>query len=151
MFISCKVKKKEPQKPLFLIGDWIRTNNKKGSITYEKWNSDFTGLGFTLKEKDTTFKEILSIVNINDTLFLKVEGVNENPTLFKFTSQTDSYFVCENSKNEFPKKIKYFKENNFLKAEVSSDNFKIDFVFKQNLKLTMEQFNMKKHTTELPK
>ena len=79
LFFSCYYVVKNAQKPNFLIGDWIRTNNKKGSVTYEFWKKDLTGLGFTLKSKDTTFKEVLSIVEVNDTLFLKVEGVNENP------------------------------------------------------------------------
>ncbi len=126
---SCGNKKKEVQKPSFLIGKWIRINNKKESITYETWNNNLKGLGYTLKNKDTSFKEILSIVEIKDTLFLKVEGVNKNPTYFKFTLQTDTSFVCENPKNKFPKKITYFKDGKQLKAEISADNFRIDFVF----------------------
>ncbi|PWG04198.1 hypothetical protein [Polaribacter aquimarinus] len=129
ILISCKEEKKEVQNPSFLIGEWIRTNNKKESITYEFWKSDFTGLGYTLKNKDTAFKEVLSIVKINDTLHLEVKGVNENPTLFKFTNQTDTSFVCENPINEFPKKIKYILDRKQLKATVSSDDFVIDFVF----------------------
>ncbi|WP_157663311.1 hypothetical protein [Polaribacter sp. SA4-12] len=131
LMVSCQNEKKEIQKPSFLIGNWIRVNDKEGVITYEMWNSSLKGLGYTLKEKDTTFKETLSIVTIKDTLFLKVEAVNENPTLFKFTQQTDSSFVCENEKNEFPKKIKYYLENDQLKAIVSSDDFKIDFIFER--------------------
>ena len=126
---SCKKERIKTEKPAFLIGDWIRTNNKRGSTTYEFWDKNYKGLGFTIKNKDTSFKEILSIVTINDTLFLKVDGVNENSTYFKFTSQTDTSFVCENPKNEFPKKITYFKDDKQLKAIVASDNFKIDFVF----------------------
>ena len=133
MLISCQKETTENKKPTFLIGDWIRTNNKKGTITYENWQTNFTGLGITLKDRDTTFKEILSIVSIKDTLFLKVEGVNETPTLFKFTSQTDSSFVAENPKNEFPKKILYYKDHNQLKAEVSSEDFKVEFVFERDL------------------
>jgi hypothetical protein len=129
--ISCQIEKKETQKPSFLIGDWIRVNDKEGAITYEMWNFNLKGFGYTLKEKDTTFKEILSIFTIKDTLFLKVEGVNETPTLFKFTQQTDTSFVCENKENEFPKKIKYYLENNQLKAIVSADDFKIDFIFER--------------------
>ena len=131
MLISCDKEKNKSLKPTFLIGDWVRTNDKKGSTTYEKWNSELKGIGFTLKEKDTSFKEILSIVNVKDTLILKVESVNKNPTFFKFTKQTDSSFVCENSKNEFPKKIKYYLENDQLKAIVSSDEFKIEFNFER--------------------
>jgi len=132
LVFSCNNESKKILRPNFLIGNWTRTNNKKGATTYEFWKKDFKGLGFTLKNNDTIFKEILSIVNIKDTLFLKVEGVNAEPTLFRFTSQTDTSFVCENPENEFPKKITYYKENNLLKAQVSSEDFKIDFIFKAN-------------------
>ena len=119
------------KKPDFLLGKWIRTNDKPGNTTYEIWQDNFTGLGITLKEKDTTFKETLSIVSINDTLTLKVEGVNSIPTLFKFTSQTDTSFVAENPTHDFPTKIKYWLENSELKARVSNKEFGINFVFKK--------------------
>ncbi|TVZ57189.1 hypothetical protein OD91_2499 [Lutibacter sp. Hel_I_33_5] len=131
LLISCKTKKPEIKKPSFLIGDWIRINGKEGSTTFETWHKNFTGSGITIKEKDTTFKEILSIINLKDTIFLKVEGVNESPTLFKFTQQTDSSFIAENPKNEFPKKITYWLEKKQLKAEVANPDFKIDFVFEK--------------------
>jgi len=131
LMVSCQKEKKEMKKPSFLIGDWIRVNDKEGAVTYETWNSNLKGLGYTLKEKDTTFKEILSIVTIKDSLFLKVEGINENPTLFKFTQQTETSFVCENDENEFPKKIKYYLENDQLKAIVAADEFKIEFIFER--------------------
>lgn len=111
-------------------GKWIRLNDKPEKTTYEIWKNT-NGLGYTLQKKDTVFKEIMNIVRIKDTLFLKVEGVNENPTLFKFTKQTDTSFVCENLKNKFPKKIYYYLEKKQLKAEVSNDDFKIDFVFEK--------------------
>lgn len=116
-------------KPRFLEGKWKRVNDKPNQSTFEFWNNNLTGIGFTLQKKDTTFKEVLSIVPIQDTLFLKVVGVNENPTLFKFTSQTDHSFVCENPKNEFPKKIEYKLKNDTLKARVSNPDFGIDFIF----------------------
>ncbi|QMU65577.1 MAG: hypothetical protein GKR88_15665 [Flavobacteriaceae bacterium] len=115
------------------MGNWTRLNDKSGQKTYEKWNSDFTGIGYTLQEKDTVFKEILSIINKNDTLYLQVEGVNEKPTLFRFTSQTQISFTCENPKNEFPKKISYYMHSDTLKATVSNDDFTIDFVFIKSL------------------
>ncbi|PQJ80579.1 DUF6265 family protein [Polaribacter porphyrae] len=129
--ISCNKNKTEIKKPSFLIGNWKRLNDKPGSQTYENWNADYTGMGYTKKETKTTFKETLSIVSINDTLHLKVEGVNEKPTLFKFTNQTDTSFVCENPKNEFPKKITYFKDGKQLKAIVAADDFRIDFLFEK--------------------
>lgn len=120
----------QQKKPEFLAGKWTRLNDTAKKKTYEIWNSDLKGIGYTLKEKDTVFKEILSVVSIQDTLFLKVEGVNEKPTLFKFINQTDSSFVCENSDNEFPKKIQYWKVNDTLKARVWNEGgFELLFDF----------------------
>jgi len=127
---SCK-SKKQIQKPSFLLGSWECLNDKEGTETYEIWKTDYTGLGITLKDSDTVFKEILSIVSINDTLTLKVEGVNEIATLFKITSQTDTSFVAENPTHDFPTKIKYWLENKQLKAHVSNKGFGIDFIFEK--------------------
>ncbi len=127
LLVSCG--KEELKKPDFLLGYWIRTNDKPNQKTVEIWNPDFSGIGYTLKNKDTVFKEILSIIKKNDTLFLQVEGVNESPTLFKFTSQTKTSFVCENPLNKFPQKIKYYKESDTLKAVISSDGYSIGFDF----------------------
>ncbi|WP_428740866.1 hypothetical protein [Tenacibaculum sp.] len=121
----------EIKKPTWLFGKWKRINNRPDKFTYEFWNDDFSGIGFTLKEKDTVFKEVLHIITKNDSLFLQVTGVNENPTLFAFTQQTDTSFTAENKQNEFPKTIRYWKENNQLKATVANDEFSIDFVFKK--------------------
>lgn len=129
LIISCGSEIKKTQKPTFLIGNWKRLNDKPGSQTYEMWNTNLVGMGYTMKGNKRSFQEILSIITINDTLHLEVKGINEKPSLFKFTSQTDSSFVCENPENEFPKKIKYFLENMQLKAIVSADDFRIDFVF----------------------
>lgn len=128
---SCS--KEEFKNPDFILGYWIRQNDKPNQKTYEIWNSDFTGIGFTMQESDTIFKEVLSIIKKNDSLFLQVEGVNEEPTLFKFTEQTETSFICENPQNEFPKKIKYYIESDTLKATVSNDDFSVDFVFTKSL------------------
>jgi len=125
--VSCS---KEQSKELdFLMGDWIRLNDRANHQTFETWNSDLTGIGYTLKGIDTVFKETLSIIKKNDTLFLQVEGVNENPTLFKFTSMTKTSFVSENPLNDFPKKIEYLKESDTLKAIISSDGYSSVFKF----------------------
>ena len=131
LMISCNTKNIKPKKPSFLIGNWVRTNNADSLITYETWQKDFSGIGLTLKGKDTTFMEQMLILEKNDSLYLVVSGVNETPTLFKFTQQTDTSFVCENPQNEFPKKIKYLFVDNKLQAEVSNEDFSIDFLFKK--------------------
>lgn len=127
---SCQVQNKL-QKPTWLVGKWERINEKPDTSTFDFWDEDLTAIGFTLKKSDTIFKEIMSIVSIKDTLHLKVEGVNEKPSLFKFTQQTDTSFVCENPTNEFPKKIHYFKDNDRLKCKISNKTSSVNFIFKK--------------------
>jgi hypothetical protein len=131
LITSCKKEEKKNLKPTFLVGNWIRLNDTEENKTYETWKSDLTGMGLTINNGKTVFNEQMSILEINDTLHLKVSNVNETPTYFKFTSQTDTSFVCENPQNEFPKKIHYYIENQQLKAIISSDDFRIDFIFEK--------------------
>jgi hypothetical protein len=130
LLFSC-LQERKTKKPTWLFGKWERINNQTDKKTYEFWDSDFSGIGFSLQKKDTVFKEVLHIITKNDSFFLRVTGVNENPTLFAFTQQTDTSFTAENKQNEFPKTIRYWKENNQLKAIVANDEFSIDFVFEK--------------------
>jgi hypothetical protein len=131
LLFSCGNGTLKNEKPTFLIGNWKRLNDKPGNQTYEMWNTNLVGMGYTMTGKKRSFQETLSILKINDTLYLEVKDIGEKPTLFKFTNQTDTSFVCGNPKNEFPKKISYYLENKQLKATVSADDFRIDFVFEK--------------------
>lgn len=125
---SCK---NEPKTPDFLIGKWKRINEDSTKTTFETWNPNFSGMGYTLKDNDTVFKEILNIVQIKDKQYFKVTGVNQQPTLFVITELTESSIVCKNDKNEFPKEISYWLEEDKLKAKVANEDFAIDFVFEK--------------------
>lgn len=57
----------EKQKPVaiagefnWLVGAWIRTNEKADRTTYESWEkvneTEYIGVGFTLQKKDTIWK-----------------------------------------------------------------------------------------------
>ncbi|WP_299626259.1 hypothetical protein [uncultured Tenacibaculum sp.] len=128
LITSCK---QEIKKPDFLIGKWKRVNDEGPKETFEIWNQNFNGLGYSLQEKDTVFKEILSIIEVKGNKYLQVTGVNQRPTLFQFTDQTNTSFTCKNPNNEFPKVISYWLEENQLKAKVANDDFAIDFVFER--------------------
>ncbi len=128
LLFSCK---KESKTPDFLIGNWERINDESNKKNYEIWKKDFSGLGFTLRDKDTVFKEKLNIITKKNNRYLKVTGVNQQPTYFKITTLTKNSLICENSQNEFPKKISYWLENEKLNAKVANDDFAIDFVFKK--------------------
>ena len=90
--------------PSFLVEDWVRINSKKASITRKTCTTNLRDLRYALKQKDTTPKERLKIFSITACLFLKVPNLHEFTILLKFTQQTGTSSVCENAKNEFPKK-----------------------------------------------
>jgi len=128
-------KSKEETSLDWMLGSWELTNNSQGTKTYESWTKkskdEYIGLGCTLKDKDTVFKESLSIIKINNIWNYKVVGVNDAPTLFKFISNTTNSFTCENPQNEFPKKISYSFDGEHLKAIISDSTNEIPFLFKQ--------------------
>lgn len=128
LFSSCS-SDKNFKKPTWLLGKWVRTNNEAKKTTYEFWNDNFTGIGFTLQEKDTTFIEKMSVFSNKEHLYFQVTGIGEQPTFFTFTQQTKNSFTVEKPQNQFPKKIKYSIENDTLKAVISNNEFAIDFKF----------------------
>ena len=64
-----KEAKVETQNFDWLLGEWKRNNEEKGKETFENWkkinNSEYNGIGFTLKNKDTLSKEEMKIVEKN--------------------------------------------------------------------------------------
>jgi hypothetical protein len=129
ILISCH--QDTTQYPNFLLGSWKRVNDSPENHTYEHWEPDFTGIGYTLHSNDTVFKEHLAIIKKNGKLYLSVTGVNESPTLFEFTQQNASSFTCNNPENAFPKIIHYEYKDDFLHASISNEQQTINFKFER--------------------
>ena len=119
----------------WLLGSWERTNDSQGSKTYEYWtkksNTEYIGLGCTLKGMDTVFKEKMHLIKEKEQWVFKVIGVNEAPTLFPISSLTETSFTCKNPENEFPKQLNYSFDGKNLNALISDDNTEITFIFKR--------------------
>ena len=119
----------------WLLGNWERTNDSKGNKTYESWtkksDTKYIGLGYTLKNKDTVFKENIHLIKKKEQWVFKVIGVNETPTLFPLSNISLTSFTCNNPENEFPKQIIYSLEGKNLKAVISADRTSIPFLFKK--------------------
>jgi hypothetical protein len=120
----------------WLIGTWERTNVKPGRAAHERWEkiseNELLGYGASLQGKDTVFMEKLRIVTKQDSI-VYVADVPENkkPVYFRLTEITNSGFICENAKHDFPKKISYQLEGKKLKARTSGDGKAIDFLFER--------------------
>jgi hypothetical protein len=133
LIFSCASTKDLPEFD-WLIGSWERTNNTEGTKTYEYWyknsNTEYIGLGCTLKRSDTVFKEDIRLYKQDESWNFEVVGVNETPTIFKIISKKEGGFTCENKVNDFPKIIRYALENDQLIAVISDDSNEIPFIFK---------------------
>ena len=121
----------------WLVGSWLRSNDEEGNITYEHWIkssiTEYTGLGCTLHNSDTIFKENLRLIRTGENWNFEVTGVNENPTLFLLISHAESSFECENKNNEFPTNIVYAMLDNILLAKISDGDTEIWFSFERIL------------------
>lgn len=119
----------------WLCGSWVRINDEEGYRTYENWTknsfTEYLGLGCTLQDGDTVFKENLRLLKTGDEWNLEVTGVNENPTLFLLVNRTGNGFICENKHNEFPKLIEYSRQDSLLVAKISGGDTEISFHFKR--------------------
>ena len=122
----------------FLVGEWIRTNEKTDRKTYESWkklnNTTYLGCGFTIKNNDTISQEHLTITKIDEKWILKVklDKTKEETTDFELIRSDKNTFTVENQENDFPKIIKYWKNGTLLNAEISNDESnKVPFIFEK--------------------
>ena len=119
----------------WLTGKWERTNGDSNSASYEVWDrktDGLKGLGVTIQNSDTVFKEGLSIIKKDQNYFYVAEVAhNDRPTYFKITSISKDGFTCENPEHDFPKKIDYKIDRDTMTATISGNGKSIPFVFKK--------------------
>ena len=120
----------------WLVGNWIRTNGKKESITTEIWekSSDnlYLGTGLTKKNNKIVFRENLRLLKKGNNWTYEVTGVNEDTTNFVIQSYSENSFIATNPDNPFPKKIEYTYKDEKLVAVISDEDKKIVFEFKRD-------------------
>lgn len=120
----------------WLLGNWKRTNEKKGKETLEKWNkvndTTYSGIGFTLQNNDTIFKEKMNLMKVRGKWNLTVTvSQDAAPIVFKGIEHNENEFICENKENDFPNIIKYWKKGKNLNAEISGGETKVLFEFEK--------------------
>lgn len=120
----------------WLIGQWVRVNDSEGNTTYEFWEkkskTEYTGLGFTIQQSDTVWKENIGLQKKDGTWNFEVFGMTDSkPTIFLMSSFENDRFVVENKENEFPKKIEYRLVDNNLHAVISGGGPEILFEFEK--------------------
>ena len=78
---------------------------------YEEWrlinDSELIGIGFSVEQGDTVLSEELYVKKFADTWAYVALPVNQTITLFALTEYTESKFIFENKKHDYPQKIIY--------------------------------------------
>ena len=120
----------------WLLGNWKRLNDEAGNETFESWQkineTEYQGVGFTLKNGDTISQEKMQLVKQNNQWNVSVSIPSEpQATVFKVTQIDSHSFICENELNDFPKKIEYWFEGKNLKAKISNSDMEIAFDFEK--------------------
>lgn len=118
----------------WLIGNWKRVNDSDGKETFENWknmsSTEYSGVGYTIKNGDTISQENMSLTKSADTWSLFVKTPDEKkPVEFKIKEISDKQFVFTNDSIDFPKRIKYWMVKDTLKANISNEQMDILFEF----------------------
>lgn len=120
----------------WLVGKWNRKNDKDSKKTFENWtkksNTEYLGVSYTLLNRDTVWKETVTLTKTKNTWLFAVKGEeDQQPTLFKLAKADNSSFVFENKNNEFPKVIQYKNNGDTFSAIVSGGDMTIPFEFEK--------------------
>ncbi|HIP47553.1 MAG TPA: hypothetical protein EYG92_01100 [Lutibacter sp.] len=120
----------------WLLGNWYRVGEKEGTETFEIWKKkndiEYNGIGYSIQNKDTVSKEVIKIIKTGNQWDLVVRTKEDvKPIIFQVTKIEKEAFTCKNEANEFPKKIKYWKDQKKIMASVSNDDMEILFEFKK--------------------
>lgn len=128
-------KTKEVENFDWLLGEWKRSNEKDGKDTFELWNkrtsTEYFGVGYTIQNGDTISNEEMQLVKFNDKWNLIVNIPESKPVTFTGVSHDKNHFACENKLNDFPHRIKYWKDGHKLSASISADDIEIPFEFEK--------------------
>jgi len=120
----------------WLVGNWKRLSEDAQKETFENWvkktDSQFLGHGFVMAGSDTVWQERMELSKSDSIWVLKVETPgNDDLVSFTLTEHNSHSFIVENPAHDFPKKIKYWKDNEALKALVSGGENEISFEFEK--------------------
>ncbi|MHC1775306.1 MAG: hypothetical protein AB9834_07830 [Lentimicrobium sp.] len=93
---------------------WLTGNRADSALGfYEGWKTSgdtmFSGYGFQIADKDTVFKESLSIRKTGKTWNYIVRHGNEE-TIFTLVNTVGDSLVFDNPVNEYPKRITYLNQ-----------------------------------------
>lgn len=123
-----------------LLGIW--KTEKKNGVLYEAWvkvsDNELQGKSFKIAGADTIILERVRLAqdqNFQIIYAVRVDGENDGKeTLFHLSKVTDSDYIFENLKHDFPKRIVYVIPKSdvlhaYIEGEIEGKNQRSDFNF----------------------
>jgi uncharacterized protein YciI len=118
--------------PDFLVGTWKMEHKE----VYERWDklneNSLKGFSYTWKDGQMYISEYLDISKVGNKIMYSATVLEQNsgkPVFFTLT-KTDSTYVFENPKHDFPKKMVYQKRNDTEILVQVTDGKQKGFAFK---------------------
>jgi len=122
----------------WLVGKW-EAKTKEGKF-YEYWDKTalFTieAKGGELVKKDTVFKELLTLIKINEHWCYVPTVGKQDPIIFALKESKNNKFVFENKEHDFPQRIIY--------ELIDPTHFNARVEGKMNGKEMVEEYKMEK-------
>ncbi len=121
----------------FLEGRWIRINDDEGFQTYENWKRkspvEYTGNSYTTSDNKIVWEEESSLKVMQDKVVLRIKLAPMKYVNFYCSKIYDKEDICcVNTKNDYPKKIEYWMQNDTLNAKISGGGPDVSFVYIRN-------------------
>jgi hypothetical protein len=122
-----------------LDGRW--TFMRGDATQYEEWKiqgaQELQGIGYTLRGKDTIFKEIMHLHDVEGVMTYEVRDPKQNnneSVPFALTSESKNTLIFENPKHDFPTRIVYVLQSAndlvaYVEGDIDGKHERIDFVF----------------------
>lgn len=129
--VACESVNAQPARPpaspddlSWMVGEWVQCG-QGGAVTEEHWvgaGSTLVGLNWSRSKSGRTSWEHLRVGATDGTVtyFASPEGASATP--FAMKSLKPSAVVFENPANEFPKRITYRRDGNYLSAQATDLN-----------------------------
>ncbi len=127
---------KGPENFDWLLGQWKRLKEEEGVETYETWKksspNNLAGHGFILKNADTVWQEKMVLSKKDSIWTLDIETPGNNDLVqFRLVKNSSNSFTVENPMHDFPKEIKYWRDNDQLRALLMGDSMKLEYEFEE--------------------
>jgi hypothetical protein len=122
-----------------LHGQW--TFMRGDAIQYEEWKiqgtNELGGVGYTLRGKDTIFKEVMHLHDVEGVMTYEVRDPKQNNNAsipFALTSESENTLVFENLQHDFPTRIVYVLQSAndlvaYVEGDIDGKHERIDFIF----------------------